>query len=90
MREKVGPGNRIVIFFFVVEGKFRRTREQVRWVLGVPGNKYCYFAKIEASATYPKDGDPAKAIGIAKKLLAESVPVLMDQYLPDTRQLDRR
>ncbi|MCD6392672.1 MAG: hypothetical protein J7M40_04110 [Planctomycetes bacterium] len=87
---KVGTGNRIVIFFFVVEGKFRRTREQVRWVLGMPGNKYCYFAKIEASATYPKDGDPSKATEIARQLLAESTPVLLDQYLPDTGQLGRR
>ncbi len=85
-----GLRNRIVIFFFVVEGKFRRTREQVRWVLGMPGNKYCYFAKIEASATYLKGGDPTRAIGITKKLLAESMPVLLDQYLPDTRQLGRR
>jgi hypothetical protein len=84
-----GHENRIVIFFFVVEGEFRRTRQQVRWVLGMPGNKYCYFSKIEASATYPKDGDPTRAIGITKKLLAESVPVLLDQYLPDTRQLGR-
>lgn len=85
-----GHENRIVVFLFVVEGKVRRTRDQVRWVLGMPGNKYCYFAKIEASATYPKDGDPTKAIEIARKLLAESLPVLMDQYLPDTRQLGRR
>jgi hypothetical protein len=86
----VGLANRIVIFFFVVEGKFRRTREQVRWVLGMPGNKYCYFAKIEASATYPKDGDPSKATEIARQLFAESMPVLLDQYLPDTGQLGRR
>ncbi len=86
----VGPGNRIVIFFFVVEGKFRRTREQVRWVLGTPGNKYCYFAKIEASATYPKDGDPTKATELARQLLAEATAVLLDQYLPDTSQLGRR
>lgn len=85
-----GLENRIVIFFFVVEGKFRRTREQVRWVLGMPGNKYCYFAKIEATTIYRKDSDPTKAIAVAKKLLAESVPVLIDQYLPDTRQLGRR
>ncbi len=85
-----GPIDRIVIFFFVVEGKFRSSREQVRWVLGMPGNKYCYFAKIEASAIYPKDGDPTKAIDISKKLLAESMPILMDEYLPDTRQLGRR
>ncbi len=82
--------NRIVIFFFVVEGKFRRTREQVRWVLAMPGNKYCYFAKIEAIASYPKDGDPTGAIEVVKQLLAESMPVLMDQYLPDTGQLGRR
>lgn len=86
----VGREEQVLIFFFVVEGKFRRTREQARWVLGMPGNKYCYFAKIEAGANYPKDGDPTEAIGIAKKLLAESVPVLMDQYLPDTGQLGRR
>ena len=85
-----GPQDRIVVFFFVVEGKFRRTRQQVRWVLGMPGNKYSYFAKIEASTTYPKDGDPARAIEIVKKLLADAMPVLMDQYLPDTRQLGRR
>jgi len=82
--------DRVVIFLFVAEGEFRRTRGQVRWVLGVPGNKHAYFAKIEASAACPRGTDPTEAIRTTERLVRESVPLLMKEYLPDAAQLARR
>ena len=82
--------DRVVVYLFVVEGEFRRTRGQVRWVLGVPDNKYAYFAKIEASFACPSGADPTVAIRTAERLLGESVPILMKEYLPDAGQLARR
>ena len=79
--------NRAVIFFFSAEGKFKNTRGQVRWTIGTPGNKYSYFSKIEASAIYPTGEEPTQAIELIKKILRQSLPVLINEYLPDKKQL---
>jgi len=78
------------VYLFCVEGKFRYSRNQVRWVLGIPGNQYSYFSKIEAAAVYPLNGDPAVALETCKTILREALPILLSEFLPTKEQLRRR
>lgn len=78
------------IYLFCVEGEFRRSREQVRWIIGKPGNRHVYFSKIEVAAAYPTGGDPTQAIEVCKKLLREALPILLAEHFPDKEQLKRR
>jgi len=81
--------NLAVIFCFHVDGRFKNSREQVRWVIGKPGNRHVYFSKIETIATYRKDSDPGPAIDLCKRLFAEAVPILLSQYFPTKEQVKR-
>lgn len=78
------------IYFFCVEGKYRHTRNQVRWVLGIPGNRYSYFSKIEAATVFALDEDPAAALETSKTIIAEAVAILVSEFLPAAEQLRRR
>jgi len=78
------------IYVFCVEGKYRFTRDQVRWVLGIPGNQYSYFSKIEAATVFPLNGDPALALKTCKTILREALPILVTDFLPTKEQLRRR
>ena len=80
----------VFIFCFFAEGKFRHTREQVRWILGKPGNRYTYFSKIEVLVPFRTSSEQADAVEKYKKLFREALPVLLTEYFPDTEQLTRR
>ncbi len=81
--------NQAVIFFFCVEGQFRQTREQVRWLLNKPGNRFMYFSKIEASVNYPLNSAPAPAIELCKTILSEATVILAKEYYPSQAQIKR-
>lgn len=85
-----GTYKEIVIYFFYAEGKFKRTREQVRWVLAKPGNRYTYFAKIETGVHYPLGSDPAEPIEMCKQLARQVVPPLLADHFPKTAELKGR
>jgi len=78
------------IYLFFVEGKFRHTREQVRWDLGKPGNSRTYFSKIEAAVVFPTGGDPSHAIQACKTMLAEALPILLSEHFPTDEQITAR
>ncbi len=79
----------VVIFSFCAEGLLRCTREQTRLVLGKPGNKYTYFAKVEVVAFCLPDADPSSTIAECKRLYSEVMPVLLSEYFPKMEQLKR-
>jgi hypothetical protein len=81
--------DRVVIFSFFVDGQFRHSREQVRWSIGMPGNRHVYFSKIETVASYPSGGSPNAAIELCKKLFSEAASVLISQYYPTKEQVRR-
>ena len=81
--------SQVVIFTFYADGQFKNSREQVRWGIGMPGNRHVYFSKIETVASYEKDGDPGPATELCKKLFAEAAPVLVSQYFPTKEQVKR-
>ena len=77
------------IFVFFVENKFRHTRRQVRWALGMPGNRYTYFSKIEAAVVYKKPEDKDKAVQKAILLLQEALPELLANHFPTIQQIKK-
>jgi len=77
------------IYVFLVEGKFRHTREQVRWALAMPGNRYTYFSKIEAAAPYQNPEDKNKAVQTAVELLREALVELLAEHFPTTQQIKK-
>jgi hypothetical protein len=77
------------IYVFFVEGKFRHTREQVRWTLALPGGLYTYFSKIETAAIFQKLEDKDKAVQIAVQLLQEALPELLAEHFPTNQQIKR-
>jgi len=81
--------NQALIFCFCADGEFRNSREQVRWVIGKPGNRHVYFSKIETVANYPIGADPGPAVEICKKLFAEAAPILVAEHFPTKKQLRR-
>ncbi len=82
--------DRVVLYCFYVEGKFRLSRNRVRLVVGMPGNQYTYFSKIEIISFYPNGGDPTEAIKICKTLFREVLSALLKEYLPGKDQLKGR
>ncbi len=82
--------NMVFIYVFCVEGQFKYTRGQVRWVMATPGNRHGYFSKIEATVYYPSYGDPAEFIPLCKSLICEAIPVLVKEHFPSNEQLKRR
>jgi hypothetical protein len=79
--------DQVIIFCFYVDGQFKNSREQVRWMIGKPGNRYVYFAKIETASNYPTNGDPRAAIERCKRLFSEAVPILISEHFPTREQL---
>ncbi len=79
--------NQAIIFCFYVDGRFRHSREQVRWMIRKPGNRYVYFSKIETVAMYPLNGEPTEAIELCKRLFAEAVGQLISEHFPTREQL---
>ena len=79
--------NQALIFSFYTDGEFKHNREQVRWMIGKPGNRHVYFSKIETVSSYPLDGDPGPAIDLCKKLFCETASVLVSEHFPTKEQL---
>lgn len=85
------PGyNEVVMYCFCAEGHLRYSREQVRWIIGKPGNRRTYFSQIKAGVFYPLGGAPDQAVELCEKLLCEATSVLLAEYFPQKEQLKRR
>ena len=85
-----GPLRAIILYVFVVNGEIVHDREQVRWRLGMPGDWYTYFSKVEIIGSYLPDEGPEPAIQSCKQLMSELLPTLINQYFPDDDALRKR
>lgn len=74
-------------YVFCASGEFCCRRNQVRWIIGRPGDRYVYFSKIEAMVLYAYEGDRPHALEVCKSLLSEALPVLVAEYFPDSADL---
>ena len=77
----------VVIYTFVCNGGFYGDREQVRWAIGKPGDKYTYFSKVEVESTCPPDGDFEKTRQQCKLMLAEALAALVNEHFPTRAQV---
>lgn len=80
----------LTLYVFCVEGLFRHDREQVRWVIGKPGNRHVFFSKIEVAALLPANGDTQAAFEACKEVLSQAIPVLVNDYFPTKEQIQNR
>jgi len=77
----------VVGYVFCVNGKYCCTRDQVRWLIGQPGDKYTYFSKIEATVYYKESIERKQAVEVCKKILVDALPVLVSEYFPTASDL---
>ncbi len=80
----------LTLYVFCVEGLFRHDREQVRWIIGKPGNRHVFFSKIEVAALLPANGDTQAAFEACKEVLSQMIPVLVNDYFPTKEQIQNR
>lgn len=81
LKQATGP-KLVVAYLFLVNGEFCHDREQVRWRIGRPGDRYIYFSKIEASVGYDVDSNRLAALETAKRLLQEGLAILVADHFP--------
>ncbi|MFC1676767.1 hypothetical protein ACFL3G_06860 [Planctomycetota bacterium] len=85
----------VLIYCFSVEAQIEDSREQARWIVGKPGNRYTYFSKVETSVYYSKgdasssDDKLTKSVEMCKKLFQEVFPILVKEYFPTSEQVRR-
>lgn len=73
------PTNKVVVYFFSVNGEFKATRGAVRLALSDIRNKYAYFSKVEiAFGGVQPDRD--KALELTAKFLKKALPLLMNEH----------
>jgi hypothetical protein len=82
--------NEVVMYCFCVEGQIRYDREQVRWIMGKPGNKHTYFGLIMVGADYSHGSSSMAAEERCRRLLNEALPVLLRDHYPAEEQLRRQ
>jgi hypothetical protein len=80
----------ILLYFFCCNGSFYHDRERVRFAIGMPGDKYVYFSKVEAIMQWPKGATRDEVVGTCRDLLSEAVPILVRDHFPTAEQLMRR
>ncbi len=81
--------NEVVIYCFCVEGLIRYDREQVRWIMGKPGNRHTYFGLIMVSSAYPHGESPEPAARRCTTLLTQALPLLINEHYPRESQVRR-
>ncbi len=82
------PQARLMIaYVFHANGTFCHDREQVRWVVGRPGDRYVYFSKIEAIAAFTHEFERQEAIELCRDILREGLPALVADHYPRPEDL---
>lgn len=87
IRQTVGVEARTVIYFFVVNGDFVCTRNEVRLRQTRLTDHYAYFSKVEMSFSKPKKLGREGVLAAAQKLTSGLLPVLVGEYWPDWNNL---
>jgi len=82
--------NEVVMYCFCVEGEIRYDREQVRWIMGKPGNRHTYFGQIMVGADYSHGSSPMAAAERCTSVLNEALPILLKDHYPAREQLRRQ
>jgi hypothetical protein len=78
----------VLVYFFYSNGRYYTDREQVRFALGWPGDKYTYFSKVEAFTACRNDEFEAAAEH-CRQLIRETMPILLRDHYPRPEDLKR-
>ncbi len=76
-----------LIYTFVCAGEFYPGREQVRLAIGLPGDRYSYFSKVEVTSSCPPGEDFDEAVERCRHLLREALPLLVADHYPTKEDL---
>jgi hypothetical protein len=76
-----------VVYTFVCNAAFYADREQVRWAIGRPGDRYTYFAMVEVVSTSPPGWSFDEREAQARRLLGEALAVLLADHFPRADQV---
>ncbi len=77
--EKAGL-REVLVYVFCCNGRFYDDRLWVRMALGMPGDGYTYFSKIEVLTACPQGESFADAAERCKLLLREALPILTEHF----------
>ena len=76
-----------LIYTFVCAGEFYPGREQVRLAIGLPGDRYSYFSKVEVSSACAPGEDFDEAVERCRHMLREALPLLIADHYPTKEDL---
>jgi len=88
LRIDEGERRMAVLYVICCNGKFFHGRERARLEIGLPGDRYTYFSKIEVAANCPEGViDFDVTVERSKQLLADALPVLLEEHFPTREQV---
>ena len=82
-----GGVDEVLLYTFFCNDRFYSDREQVRWVIGLPGEKYIYFSKVEAVTPIFAESEREAAIDRCRRLIDETLRLLIDRHFPQAEEL---
>ena len=85
-----GGWEQVLLYVFYSNGKFYNDRLKVRLAMGMPGDRYVYFSKIEVLSAVPPETDFQDAVDRCKRLMQEALPVLVADHFPTRDDVRRR
>jgi hypothetical protein len=80
----------ILIYLYCCNGEFYDDREEVRFAISWPGDKYAYFSRVEALMEWPPGMSRLDATERCQRLLSEAVPILVRDHFPRREDLRGR
>lgn len=80
----------VLLYVFYSGGRFYDSRLGVRWAMGIPGDRYVYFSKIEVMTSVPPGTEVREAVDRCRRLLSEAIPVLVEDHFPTRDDVARR
>jgi len=85
------PGVELAVMYLIYcNGKVYHDREQVRWSIGMPGDAYTYFSKVEVVVRVMSDAEYDERIEQAVLLLKEGLQQLITTHYPSDAALQRK
>lgn len=81
------PSRQALAYVLVCNGEFYGDRERVRWAIGMPGEPYVYFSKIEVVTNYGAGTELHDAVERCRAALGESLSILINDHFPTKAQV---
>ena len=86
-QQELDQWRQALIYTFVCNGEFYPGREQVRLAIGLPGDRYSYFSKVEVSSACAPGEDFEEAVERCRRMLREALPLLVADHYPTKKDL---